>query len=76
MVRIADATGIPLDAPVAALTEGMRRELGIDAFAAAAHTPATGPIARALARALRPLVPTLARLLTRRTGRGGRSYFN
>lgn len=65
MVRIADATGIPLDAPVAALTEDVRRELGIDGFAAAAHTPPPGPLARVLARALRPLVPTIARLIAR-----------
>jgi len=30
--RVADATGIPLEAEKAAMTEGMRAQLGIDAF--------------------------------------------
>ena len=33
--RVADSTGTPLDAQVATDTEGLRKELGIDAFAAA-----------------------------------------
>jgi len=32
MTRIADATGIPLDAPVSVMTESIRAELGIDEF--------------------------------------------
>ena len=35
IVRVADATGAPLDAQMAADTESMRKELGIDAFAVA-----------------------------------------
>lgn len=31
-VRIADATGIPLDASIEPLTKGSRQQLGIDAF--------------------------------------------
>jgi hypothetical protein len=68
MVRIADATGIPLDAPVAALTSALRRELGIDRYAAAAQTPSPGHVARVLARFARPFLPRLLRL----AGKGGR----
>jgi hypothetical protein len=65
MVRVADATGIPLDAPVAALTADVRRELGIDRFAASALTPEPGPLARWLARRLAPLVPRMMRASVR-----------
>jgi len=37
--RIADATGIPLDEPLAATTSDIRRELGLGRFASAANTP-------------------------------------
>lgn len=42
MVRIADATGIPLDTPMAALTADLRDRLGLDRFASAAHTKRLG----------------------------------
>ncbi|MFT5211128.1 MAG: hypothetical protein ACI9CE_002865 [Flavobacterium sp.] len=43
MVRIADATGIPLDTPVAMVTADIREELGINAFGSAESTkPITG----------------------------------
>jgi hypothetical protein len=35
MVRIADATGIPVDADTAAVTADIREELGLNAFASA-----------------------------------------
>jgi hypothetical protein len=66
MVRIADATGIPLDAPVAALTAGMRRELGIDRYAAAANTPEPSVLARVFMRFARPFVPRLMRMAASR----------
>jgi len=62
MVRIADATGIPLDTGVDVLGLPLRDALGLERFAAAALTPRPGPLARALGRALRPLVPTILRL--------------
>jgi hypothetical protein len=62
MVRIADATGIPLDAPLAAITIDLRRDLGIDRYAAAAQTPAPSRVVRVLARLARPLLPRLMRL--------------
>jgi hypothetical protein len=64
MVRIADATGIPLEAPLAAISGGLRAELGIDAFGSAANTPGLSPGRRLLGRALAPfarfLMPALA----------------
>jgi len=65
MVRIADATGIPLDAPLAALSIDVRRDLGIDAYAAAAQTPAPSRVARVLARWAGPFVPRLLRLASK-----------
>jgi len=50
MVRIADSTGIPLDAPVTAMTADIRGELGIDGFASARHTPELGLAGRVLGR--------------------------
>ena len=54
MVRIADSTGIPLDAPLNLLTADIRTELGIDRFGSAANTPTIGSIKRALGRLLQP----------------------
>jgi hypothetical protein len=54
MVRIADATGIPLDSPVEALTQDLRADLGLEAFQSSANTPGLGPIARILGRGLEP----------------------
>jgi len=50
MVRIADSTGIPLDAPVAAMTADIRDELGIDDFGSARNTPELGLAGRVLGR--------------------------
>ena len=44
MVRIADGTGIPLDAPLLVLTDDFREEIGLDDFATARGK--VGPIAR------------------------------
>lgn len=40
--RIADATGIPLDSPLAATSGEVRRELNLARFASSANTPAAG----------------------------------
>lgn len=61
MVRIADATGIPLDTPVAIATATARAALGIDAFTAAANTPPPGPLRRLLTPILQPLLNRLLR---------------
>ena len=56
MVRIADGTGIPLDAPLAMITADMQKEIGTDQFPSAVNTPKlTGvqaTIGRVMARTL------------------------
>jgi hypothetical protein len=39
LVRVADATGIPLDESLRAATAASRGAFGLDAFAGAANTP-------------------------------------
>ena len=39
MVRIADATGIPLDSVTQQASEGFREEIGLEEFGSAANTP-------------------------------------
>jgi hypothetical protein len=56
MTRIADGTGIPLDAPVAAMTADIREELGINEFGSAAYTPRVGWWKRKVFRVLQPLM--------------------
>ena len=56
MVRIADATGIPLDAPVAALASDLRDALGLAAYRSAANTPVPGAAARLAGRLAGPLI--------------------
>ncbi len=53
MVRIADATGIPLDGVVMAMSEDFRGELGIDDFEGAARSKPVGPLTRLVAPLLR-----------------------
>ncbi len=47
MVRIADSTGIPLDAPVNAMTGDIRGDLGLGRFASASNTAEASWLARA-----------------------------
>jgi len=63
MTRIADSTGIPLDTPVAALTQDIRADLGLDEFGSARNTPPLGAVARFLGRALRPVALRIFGLL-------------
>jgi len=67
MTRIADATGIPLDAPVKALTQDIRGDLGLDEFGSARNTPPLSAFGRLFGRALRPVAAGALRWL------GGRS---
>lgn len=69
MTRLADATGIPLDAPVNVATEALRVELGIDRYPAAANTNTVKPWQRMLGRTLEPV----ARIALRWIGRRARS---
>ena len=59
MVRIADSTGIALDAPVEILTRDIRAALGVDRFGSAANTPRPGRVARMAGNAARPLLRLL-----------------
>ena len=74
MVRIADATGIPLDAPLSILAGELGKELGLLRYGSAANTPAPGIVARLLGALFRPLAHGTLRL-TRLMGsaRGGSS---
>lgn len=69
MVRIADSTGIPLDPPMAVLSEELRGTLGLERFGSAANTPAQstaerllGPVARRTASGVLRLVGAARRL--------------
>jgi hypothetical protein len=66
MVRIADATGIPLDDPVEIMTSDVREDLGINRFTAAANTPAGGVLRRMITPLLRPLLSSVLRIAGRR----------
>jgi len=70
MVRIADATGIPLDAPLELLSQDLRDELGLERFGSARNTRAASRLRRGAGRALRPLFHGVLRALGRRR-RGG-----
>ena len=59
MVRIADATGIPLDEPVLMMSQGIRAELGINDYAAAANSPELPWLKRLIGKLLAPLTPAL-----------------
>ncbi len=66
LTRIADATGIPVDAPVVATTQKLRQALGLDRFGAAANTPRPGLLSRTLGRLIEPIIPTLVGLVAPR----------
>ena len=69
MARIADGTGIPLDAPVAAMTGELRADLGLDGYSSASHTPAKGRLAGVLGRLGLSVLLIVVRLAGRRSGR-------
>ena len=66
MTRIADATGIALDAPVEMMSSDFRETLGLDGFASAAQTPRSGRLRARVAGVLRGLGFGLLRLTGRR----------
>ena len=65
MVRIADGTGIPLDTPVAVLTDGIREDLGINDFGSAENTPPLSFVQKIFSRLVQPLLPFMIRRATR-----------
>ena len=68
MTRIADATGIPVDAPVNILSAEIQDELNLRRFSSASVTSKPNALAASLARRARPLLFRLARKLVNRAG--------
>lgn len=66
MVRIADGTGIALDARLQLMTQGLRSELGLEAFGSSANTAPVTPLQRVLGRVLGPLSTAGLRRLARK----------
>ena len=62
MVRIADATGIPLDAPLDMMSQDLRDQLDLNRFGAAANTHTTST-QRFLGSVMRPVANTALRLI-------------
>jgi len=65
MNRIADGTGIPIEAPLAALTSDIREELNLDSFESSGNSGSLSGGVKLLGLALRKLVPTLIKLRAR-----------
>ena len=73
MNRIADATGIPLDGPVAALSSDLRDTLGLDRFASAANSSRVGWLGRTAGAVFRSVLGgVLRRTAMRRTSKDRR----
>jgi len=70
MVRIADGTGIPLDDQVLMVTQGIRGELGLNEFRAAANSPQLSFGKRWLGRLIAPLAPRLLKKMARKRAAG------
>jgi hypothetical protein len=73
MTRIADATGIPLDAPVAALSSDLRDALGLDRFASAAHTQRLGWFGRGVGAGVRAVLRRVLKRVGAKRARGADS---
>jgi hypothetical protein len=57
MVRIADGTGIPLDAPLAMITADMQKEIGTDQFPSAVNTPKLNGVQATIGRVMARTLP-------------------
>ena len=64
MVRIADATGIPLDGMVNRVTADLRAEIGIEKYGSAANTPRVGGFTRLVSRWMGPIATRMLRRLS------------
>ena len=71
MTRIADGTGIPLDAPVQLASEDFRGELGFSEFPSSRNTPSPPAWRRLLAPVLARGARLALRKLLARSGRAG-----
>jgi hypothetical protein len=65
MVRVADATGTPLDAPLMLISETLRHDLDLDRFTAAAASPPPSLLLRFAGRVVEPVAISLLRLWAR-----------
>jgi hypothetical protein len=66
MVRIADSTGIPLDELNVAMSTNIRKELKLQRFDTAKHTPAPGWKLRMMGLMARPLARPMLKLLQKK----------
>ncbi len=73
MNRIADATGISLDAPTQLFAAQLIAENGFDEFASAQNTERMGTVQRVAGKGLRRLAPTVVRARSMVSKRRGRS---
>jgi len=65
MVRIADGTGIPLDEPVAMVTQDLRSNLGINDYGSADNTPALALPKKLLGKMLSPILPVILKRMAK-----------
>lgn len=65
MVRIADGTGIPLDTPVAMMSDDIRDDLGINGYSSAGNTPPLTLFQKLMAKLLRPFLPWVIKRMTK-----------
>ena len=65
MVRIADGTGIPIDAPLDVLSADLRHEIGINAFSSAEGRGKNGALRRLAAPLLRRFAARVLRARSR-----------
>lgn len=63
MVRIADSTGIPLDAPAEMMSADLRGDIGVESFPSASNTPDVGAVQRVAGNVLRPVISTALRAI-------------
>lgn len=63
MDRIADATGIPLDASLVVMAGDLRQSLELGRFASAANTPEASALLRTAGRLIAPLRPLMFRAM-------------
>jgi len=66
MVRIADATGIPIDAPMEMMSRDIRDSLDLGRFEGASNTPRPGLVQRVLAPLMRRVVRGVLRVVSAR----------
>ena len=66
MVRVADATGIPQDAPVRALADDLITDLELRSFASSRNTPPPGALEKLLGGVFRAVARRALRRVSRR----------